>query len=106
MNVYYTPPHIYDAVCGSGAYLARITSNITGNPPYGDATMTEYTNTHKTQLQRDAMQIVAEALDAIPPAQRTRFVLRLAGLLASYWPASQDMECLKAIAEEARRCGA
>ena len=68
--------------------------------------MIAYTMTHKTQLQRDAMQITAEALDAIPPAQHTRFVLRLAGLLASYWPASQDDACLKAIAEEARRCGA
>lgn len=67
---------------------------------------TPYTMTHKTQLQHDAMQVAQEALDAIPPAQRTRFVLRLAGLLASYWPASQDMDCLKAIAEEARRCGA
>lgn len=67
---------------------------------------TYYTTTHKARLQRDAMQVAQEALDAIPPAQRTRFVLRLAGLLASYWPASQDMDCLKAIAEEARRCGA
>lgn len=68
--------------------------------------MTEYTMTHKTRLQHDAIQITAEALDAIPSAQHTRFVLRLAGLLASYWPASQDDACLKAIADEARRCGA
>ena len=69
-------------------------------------TYTTYTMTHKARLQHDAMQVAQEALDAIPPAQRTRFVLRLAGLLVSYWPASQDMDCLKAIAEEARRCGA
>lgn len=69
-------------------------------------TYTTYTMTHQTQLQRDAMQIVAEALDAIPPAQRHRFTLRLAGLLASYWPASQDDDCLRTIAEQARRCGA
>ena len=67
---------------------------------------TPYTMTHKTQLQHDAMQIVAEALDAIPPAQQRRFVLWLAGLLATNWPASQDDDCLKAIADEARRCGA
>jgi hypothetical protein len=67
---------------------------------------TPYTLDHKRQVQRDAMQVAQEALDAIPPAQHRRFVLRLAGLLASYWPASQDMDCLKAIAEEARRCGA
>lgn len=32
--IYYTPPHVYDAVCGSGAYLARVTDSIIGNPPY------------------------------------------------------------------------
>lgn len=68
--------------------------------------MTSYTMTHKAQLQRDAMQIAQEALDAIPPEQRARFTVRLAGMLASYWPASQDMECLRAIAQEAKRCGA
>ncbi len=68
--------------------------------------MTEYTMTHKTQLQRDAMQIVGEALDAIPPEQQRRFVLWLAGLLATNWPASQDNECLRTIAEHARKCGA
>ena len=67
---------------------------------------TPYTMTHKTQLQHDAMQIVAEALDAIPPAQQRRFVLWLAGLLATNWPASQDDDCLRTIAEQARRCGA
>lgn len=68
--------------------------------------MTSYTMTHKAQLQHDAMQIAQEALDAIQPEQRARFTVRLAGLLASYWPASQDMECLRAIAQEAKRCGA
>lgn len=68
--------------------------------------MTSYTMTHKAQLQRDAMQIAQEALDAIPPEQRARFTVRLAGLLASMWPASQDIECLRAIAQEAKRCGA
>jgi hypothetical protein len=67
---------------------------------------TYYTMTHKTKLQHDAMQIVGEALDAIPPEQQRRFVLWLAGLLATNWPASQDAECLKAIAEQARKCGA
>ena len=67
---------------------------------------TYYTMTHKTKLQRDAMQIVGEALDAIPPEQQRRFVLWLAGLLATNWPASQDAECLQAIAEQARKCGA
>jgi len=65
-----------------------------------------YTTDHKTQLQHDAMQIVGEALDAIPPEQQRRFVLWLAGLLATNWPASQDNECLQAIAEQARKCGA
>ena len=69
-------------------------------------TYTPYTLEHKARLQRDAMQVAQEALDAIPPAQQRRFTMRLAGLLASYWPASQDMDCLKAIADEARRCGA
>lgn len=69
-------------------------------------TYTPYTLDHKSQVQRDAMQVAQEALDAIPPAQRRNFTVRLAGLLASYWPASQDNDCLKAIAEEARRCGA
>lgn len=67
---------------------------------------TYYTMTHKTKLQRDAMQIVGEALDAIPPEQQRRFVLWLAGLLATNWPASQDNECLRTIAEQARKCGA
>lgn len=67
---------------------------------------TYYTMTHKTKLQHDAMQIVGEALDAIPPEQQRRFVLWLAGLLATNWPASQDAECLQAIAEQARKCGA
>ena len=67
---------------------------------------TYYTMTHKTKLQRDAMQIVGETLDAIPPEQQRRFVLWLAGLLATNWPASQDNECLRTIAEQARKCGA
>lgn len=68
--------------------------------------MTTYTMTHKARLQRDAMTITAEALAAIAPEQRATFTLRLAGLLASVWPASQDDDCLRAIAQEAKRCGA
>lgn len=69
-------------------------------------TYTTYTMTHKTRLQLEAMQAAQENWETLTESQQLRFTMRLAGLLASYWPASQDMECLKAIAEEARRCGA
>lgn len=35
VETHYTPPSVVDAVAGSGAYLARITAAITGNPPAG-----------------------------------------------------------------------
>ena len=66
--------------------------------------MTAYTMTDQTRLQRDAIRLTADTLTQLTPGQQLQFTLRLAGLLATYWPASQGEDCLQAIADEATRC--
>jgi len=57
----------------------------------------DYDVTHKHKLVRDAQRKAGEALAHLTPRQRDAFAVRLAGLTAVVWPASQDAECLSAI---------
>lgn len=57
----------------------------------------DYNLSHKQGLVREAQHKAIEVLGQLSPRQRDAFAMRLAGLAAVVWPASQDDECLSAI---------
>lgn len=57
----------------------------------------DYGVSHKQGLVRDAQGKAGELLARLTPQQRDSFALRLAGLVAVMWPASDDKGCLSAI---------
>lgn len=62
----------------------------------------DYSVSHKQGLVKDAQGKAGELLARLTPQQRDSFALRLAGLVAVMWPASQDAECLHAIEDAAQ----
>ena len=67
---------------------------------------TTYTPTDRAAFISDANAVTADALAAIPPAQRAVFTQRLAQLAATVCPFGWEEWLLSCVVDEAKRCGA
>lgn len=63
----------------------------------------DYKTDHKQGLIRQAQRKAGEVLAQLTPPQRDAFAMRLAGLTAVMWPASDDKGCLSAIEDVAQQ---